>query len=77
LGGSGTKGYRHEMGDDRHRELLDLINSVKGKVLISCYQSEMYARALPAKRWRRVERMARTRNVNPSGNRVEVLYIRK
>jgi DNA adenine methylase len=71
---SAPKGYRHEMGDDKHRELLELINSVKGKVLISCYQSEIYAKALPAKRWRRV---ARTRDVGPTGKRLEVLYIKK
>lgn len=43
---SGGKGYAHEMTDGRHSELLDLIKSVKGKVLLSSYPSEMYSEAL-------------------------------
>jgi DNA polymerase-1 len=38
--------YKHEMSEDDHRGLLDALTSVKGKVLISGYESELYRTAL-------------------------------
>jgi len=74
---TGSSEYKYEMENGQHQEFLRLVNSIEGKVVISCYASELYAKALPAKRWRRVERMARTRNTKAEGNRLEVLYIKK
>jgi DNA adenine methylase len=34
--------YEHEMGDAAHRELLDLLRTVKGRVLLSGYGSTLY-----------------------------------
>jgi DNA adenine methylase len=45
--------YHHEMTDDEHRELLDVLKSCQGKVILSSYASELYDAALPD--WRRKE----------------------
>lgn len=40
---SATKhGYRHEMDDDEHRELLELLRSLQGMVVLSGYSSSIY-----------------------------------
>lgn len=36
------KVYEHEMSDDDHRELVDIILNVKGMVLLSGYHNEIY-----------------------------------
>lgn len=41
---SGGVGYAHEF--DKHQELLDLIKTLKGKVIISGYDNELYNLAL-------------------------------
>jgi DNA adenine methylase len=38
--------YAHEMTEGDHRELLALLRSVRGKVMLSGYPSELYDRAL-------------------------------
>ena len=35
-------GYRHEMTDDDHRRLAELLHKVQGKVVISSYPSRLY-----------------------------------
>ena len=45
--------YEHEMSAGEHEELLDAISACQGKVMISGYASEMYARKLLA--WTRHE----------------------
>ena len=35
-------GYIHEMTDDDHRELLDLIKTAKSKIILSGYPNELY-----------------------------------
>ena len=67
--------YRCEMKDEQHVELLKLLNTIQGKAMISTYPNDLYAKHLPAKRWRRLERQART--LDPKSNRIEVLYVRK
>lgn len=48
-------GYEHEMSDTKHEELLyNLVNNVKGQVVISGYHSELYDSYL--KSWRLVEK---------------------
>lgn len=37
------KGYRHEMTDDEHRELADVLHGLQGMVIVSGYDSELYA----------------------------------
>jgi DNA adenine methylase len=43
--------YRHEMSEADHRELLDLLRSVRGKVMLSGYPSPLYDETL--KSWNR------------------------
>jgi len=38
--------YRHEMTSDQHAELLDVVKAVKGKVLLSGYDSALYREKL-------------------------------
>lgn len=40
------KAYAHEMSDSAHFELLELVKRLKGKVLLSGYDSELYANEL-------------------------------
>lgn len=50
-----TDVYVHEMSDDDHRKLLEVVNEVKGYVMLSGYPSELYEAMLLAPRWHRVE----------------------
>jgi DNA adenine methylase len=50
-----TEVYAHEMSDDDHRKLLEMVNEVKGYVMLSGYPSELYETMLLAPRWCRVE----------------------
>jgi DNA adenine methylase len=34
--------YRHEVDDDHHRALVELLLSIQGKALLSCYYSDLY-----------------------------------
>lgn len=36
-------GYRHEMSDDDHAELIEVLTGLQGMVVLSGYQSELYA----------------------------------
>lgn len=48
---SGTKAYRHDLSDEQHIQLLDLIRGLSGKVLLSGYHSDMYESKL--KDWKK------------------------
>ncbi len=71
--------YRSEMTSDQHGQLLDSLKTVKGRVLLSGYESEMYAKVLRS--WRvcwehRVACMSgTTNNRRNADNRVEVLWV--
>lgn len=43
--------YAHEMSEENHRELLDVLKRVCGRVMVSGYPSDLYDRALS--RWHR------------------------
>lgn len=45
--------YRHEMSEDEHTMLLDLLRGIKGRVMLSGYRSELYDSGLAS--WRRVD----------------------
>lgn len=40
-------GYRHEMNDAQHQELLDVLQGLQGMVVLNGYDSPMYREALP------------------------------
>lgn len=50
---NGRHGYRHEMSDDDHRQLAELLHSLNGMVILSGYQCELYERLYPT--WRRID----------------------
>ncbi|HWL50786.1 MAG TPA: DNA adenine methylase [Chthoniobacteraceae bacterium] len=68
LDGKGS--YRHELSDDDHRELLCLINDLRGMVVISGYPHPLYDEALAG--WHRVTKVALT---DGRGRRTETLWI--
>lgn len=70
--------YRCEMTREQHVELLDALNSVKGRVLLSGYESPLYRKELRSWRvcWRhRVQCVSGTTvNRRDAHHRVEVLW---
>lgn len=65
-------GYRHEMTDDKHRELAKALHSISGMAVVCGYPSELYDGELYAD-WRRIDTHVRT-----LGNRngaTEVLWL--
>jgi DNA adenine methylase len=70
--------YRHEMSNDDHCALLVALNGVKGKVLLSGYESPLYRRFIGDWRvvWRkRVQQVSATNlNRRVAGYRTEVLW---
>lgn len=62
--------YKHEMKDDAHVELLELLVSHPGKVLLSGYNNEMYNDMLQG--WNRVQKKTQAEAGIP---RVETLWM--
>ena len=50
--------YTHEMSDDEHRELLDIVTKSRSKIIISGYECEMYNTALAG--WRKDSTLCQT-----------------
>lgn len=76
----GGKGYRNEMSESDHNELLDLACSCKAKVIISGYASDLYDDRLVHPYWERVEKTARQGIHNSKqnvGTRTEVLWVKQ
>jgi DNA adenine methylase len=63
--------YRHELTDDDHRKLAEVLHSLKGMVLLSGYHSPLYDELFGD--WPRVERAA---HADGARDRVEVLWMR-
>jgi DNA adenine methylase len=62
--------YKYEMKDEDHEELLEVLETHPGPVLLSGYSHPMYNNRL--KHWERVERQAQTES---GKTRTEVLWI--
>jgi DNA adenine methylase len=69
-----TKAYKHEMTDEQHRELAELLNDVEGKVAISNYDCKLFDELYQAKRWRKLKSPPRT-NHSTKGKRVEAIWM--
>jgi DNA adenine methylase len=67
--GAGFHVYRHEMTEEQHVQLLALLRSLTGMVVLSGYPSELYDDTLAG--WERVTRDAHADGGRP---RVEVLW---
>lgn len=64
------KGYRHEMTEDDHRKLAEVLHECAGMVVLSGYPSAMYADLY--RDWQTVERKALA---DGGSERLEVLWI--
>lgn len=64
------KSYKHEMTDDQHCELAEVLHNLRGAVVLSGYPSDLYNRLYAD--WRRTERQANADGASP---RVEVLWL--
>jgi DNA adenine methylase len=64
-------GYRHEMSDDDHRSLAEVLRSLQGMVILSGYASDLYDIELFSD-WKRVEREALA---DGAEKRTEVLWL--
>lgn len=68
-----SKAYGHEMSDEQHRVLADVLNSVKGMVAFSNYDCDMINDLYPAKHWRKLVAPERTIH-STKDKRSEVLW---
>ncbi|HEV7522965.1 MAG TPA: DNA adenine methylase [Candidatus Angelobacter sp.] len=68
---SSFHGYLHEMTDDQHRELAQLLRSVLGMVVLSGYPCDLYDKELYPD-WRRFERQ---HLADGAKKRTEVLWL--
>lgn len=68
-----ASGYRHEMDDADHIELLEALRGVQGMVVLSGYPSEMYDTML--RDWERRSTPARISSCRGTGIREEVLWL--
>ncbi len=67
---SSKKNYRHELSDEDHVQLLEVLKNLQGMVVLSGYATPLYDDALSG--WRRVERAALA---DGARERTEVLWI--
>ena len=69
--GGTPRAYRHELSDDQHRALADVLHASKGMIVLSGYPCDLYDLDL-YQDWRRVERPNFADGALP---RTEVLWI--
>jgi DNA adenine methylase len=69
----GNRYYQHEMTEQDHESLLKSILDLKGMVIISGYDSELYNDYLAS--WRKEEKSARISAGRGTGKRIECLWI--
>ncbi|MEL7058645.1 MAG: DNA adenine methylase [Acidobacteriota bacterium] len=67
-----SDGYQHEMTDDDHEELLDLLLALTGLAIVSSYPNAIYADRLGGAGWARYEMAAYAERAE---RRTEVLWI--
>ncbi len=70
---SGTKAYRHDLTDEQHVQLLDLILSLRGKVILCGYHSDLYD--LKLKSWKKLTKFTQASGANGGVTREEILWI--
>ena len=68
-----SKAYAFEMTDEQHEELAEKLNSVRGQVAFSNYDSDFVDRLYPESRWFKHVLPAKT-NHSTKGKRIEVLW---
>jgi DNA adenine methylase len=68
-----SNAYSHEMTDDQHAELAEVLNHVQGKVALSNYQCVLMDKLYPPAKWHKTFSGPRTNHAT-KGTRVEVLW---
>ena len=70
-----ARGYKHEMTNDDHVELIETLKTLAGKVILSGYRCELYDELLCD--WRMVSKSARGQAGNHTGSKIntECLWI--
>jgi DNA adenine methylase len=68
-----AKAYKHEMTDDQHRDLADVLNRVRGRVAFSNYDCKLLGELYPQPMWRKYKSPPRTNHAT-KGKRTEVLW---
>lgn len=70
--------YRHEIDDDHHEKMVDVVRQVDGAVVLSGYDTDLY-RPLRDDGWEAIERTVHARGAGNKGGkaRVEVLWIKR
>lgn len=68
-----TGGYRHEMTDDQHRELLAALKALRGMVIVSGYPTELYDLELEG--WHRNFTAARISAVRGTKLKTECIWM--
>lgn len=66
-------GYRHEMSDDDHRDLLDCLLNLRGMVVLSGYDSEIYNEPLTG--WAKRTTEARSSSFRGTKMSTEVVWL--
>ncbi len=66
--------YAHEMNDSAHEELLTSLLDLKGNVVLSGYENEMYNDILA--NWKKVEKEHYASGQNGGSKRLEILWIK-
>lgn len=64
--------YAHEMSQEDHSQMIDLLLKIKGKAMISGYAASLYDEKL--KNWRRDELKTKALMANSGEERVEVIW---
>lgn len=72
-GAKQLRAYRHEMSDADHAELLEVLRSLEGFVLLCGYDNAMYRRAL--KSWTRIDKARAASGQRGSAARVESIWL--
>lgn len=73
LQGSGRGCYRHEMTDDDHTELLDALRGLRGMVVVTGYDNDLYRNRLRG--WKSSSTSARISAGRGTALRTEVLWM--
>ncbi len=67
-----SNAYRYEMEDSAHRELGELLNSIKGRAALSGYRNDLYDSLF--EKWRRIDAPVKTCH-SSKGKRRESLWV--
>lgn len=70
---NGNRNYRHEMTDEDHVQLLEVLLELEGMVIVSGYSTDLYEQKLFG--WRRVEIKARIAASRGTSIRTECLWL--